>query len=125
MKCKQGYAICLKSICWSYLSGKCEGEKDMNNQEAIEAFKGCDKIIFKLTGVGEKECDTTEFIGVVEALEKATPKEPTIIKLDSKIQIGSVTFNKDCTVYKCQCEKFIKYKQIYCDVCGQHLKWEE
>ena len=42
----------------------------MDNQEAIKAFKSCDKIIFKLTGVGEKEYDTTEFIGVVEALEK-------------------------------------------------------
>jgi len=64
-------------------------------------------------------------INLLDAVEKATPKEPTIIKLDSKIQIGNVTFNKDCTAYKCQCEKFIKYKQIYCDVCGQHLKWEE
>ena len=96
----------------------------MNIKDFIENMRGCEYITFTLPNIGETTVQTIECQEIVDALEKATPKEPTIIKLDSKIQIGSVTFNKDCTVYKCQCKEFIKYKQIYCDVCGSEIIWE-
>ena len=37
--------------------------------DLLAAFKGCDKVIFKLTGCGEQECETAEFKGAIEAIE--------------------------------------------------------
>ena len=44
MKCPSGYAICLKSICWSYLAGKCEGEKMDKVQIHEDIVRGMNNI---------------------------------------------------------------------------------
>jgi hypothetical protein len=37
--------------------------------DLLAAFKGCDKVIFKLTGCGEQEYETAEFKDAIEAIE--------------------------------------------------------
>jgi len=37
--------------------------------DLLTAFKGCDKVIFRLTGCGEQEHETAEFKDAIEAIE--------------------------------------------------------
>ena len=41
----------------------------MRLSDLLTAFKGCDKVIFRLTGCGEQEYETAEFIEAIEAIE--------------------------------------------------------
>ena len=41
----------------------------MRLSDLLAAFKGCDKVIFKLTGCGEQEYETAEFKDAIEAIE--------------------------------------------------------
>ncbi len=44
----------------------------MNNvrlSDLLTAFKGCDKVIFRLTGCGEQEHETAELKDAIEAIE--------------------------------------------------------
>ena len=41
----------------------------MRLSDLLTAFKGCDKVIFRLTGCGEQEHETAEFKDAIEAIE--------------------------------------------------------
>ena len=49
-----------------------------------------------------------------EALEKQTPKKPTIDEYDD----GTYS-------YICPCGAEVKENQAYCDICGQAIDWSD
>ena len=57
----------------------------MRLSDLLTAFKGCDKVIFRLTGCGEQEHETAEFKDAIEAIEALQQENERLADETTKI----------------------------------------
>lgn len=87
----------------------------MTNERAIEQLKN--------QIAPNAENASIEAIGLaILALEHRTAKKPISLKADKDIKIGTGTWKKGVTVYKCPCcNSFISQSSDFCNKCGQAI----
>ena len=85
----------------------------MTYEEFLEALRGHDTIIFRMTGVGEKEYNTIFLVDIAKAVRKDIPTKG-IYEADS--------FTDRYLCPKCR-HDMDGYEFQYCPVCGQKIDW--
>lgn len=88
----------------------------MTYEEFLEVLRGCDKIIFRLTGVGEQEYTTKDLQDVAIAVSKAIADPPMIEGFGHYEVIEN-------RYYCVSCGKRVNQNNDYCGVCGQRIDW--
>ena len=87
----------------------------MTYEEFLEALRGCDTIIFRLTGIGEQEYATKDLTEIESAVQKQIPLKPVEVKGMSTLR---------CPI----CEGIAETDELelgFCDSCGQKLDWRQ
>lgn len=95
-----------------------EGERrwPMTYEEFLETLRGCDTIIFRLTGLGEQEYMTKDLQDVAIAVSKEIADPPMVE--------GFGHYEAIETRYYCgSCGKRVDQNYDYCGVCGQRIDW--
>lgn len=85
----------------------------MTYEEFLEALRGHDTIVFRMTGVGEKEYNTIFLVDIAEAVRKGIPTKG-IYEADS--------FTDKFLCPKCR-RDMDGYEFPYCPACGQKIDW--
>lgn len=87
----------------------------MTYEEFLEAMRGCDTIIFRLTGVGEQEYATKDLTEIESAVKKQIPKPP-------KMYVGEYEYERYLVCSNCG-ESLMPNGEKYCSECGQRIDW--
>ena len=85
----------------------------MTYEEFLEALRGCDTIIFRLTGIGEQEYATKDLTEIESAVEKQIP---------TKVIYEADSFTDKYLCPKCR-HDMDGYEFPYCPACGQKIDW--
>lgn len=85
----------------------------MTYEEFLEALRGHDTIIFRMTGVGEKEYNTIFLVDIAKAVRKDIP---------TKVIHETDPFTDRYLCPKCR-HDMDGYEFPYCPVCGQKIDW--
>ena len=94
----------------------------MTYEEFLEALRGNDTIIFRCTGVGEKEYNTIFLVDIAKAVRKEMPKQPETLRCNEDIRIGRGVWKAGTPVMKCgSCGEWIVPHWKYCSECGQRI----
>lgn len=72
----------------------------------------------------EKDDVMKELSELENFASKQTPLKPIILTSEKDEKVGNIVFAKGVRIYKCQCGKFINFKDNYCRNCGQKQDWD-
>ena len=97
-----------------YFVEQCKGMPAIY-EEFLEALRGCDTIVFRCTGVGEKEYNTIFLVDIAKAVRKQIPKPP-------KMYVGEYEYERYPLCSNCG-ESLMPNGEKYCSECGQKIDW--
>ena len=97
--------------------------------DLLTAFKGCDKVIFRLTGCGEQEHETAEFKDAIEAIEALQQENKQLRaqldewKYEVKCHMDEVVA-RDKEIEKLR-GRLVELPNVrFCPMCGKRLEVE-
>ena len=102
----------------------------MRLSDLLTAFKGCDKVIFRLTGCGEQEHETAEFKDAIEAIEALRQENEQLQAQVARVREALIIANnympdigQFCACGKCKtCGADINYAGYkYCLKCARNI----